>query len=330
MLVACGGSSSSGDDGGGDDGGDDGGGIAATCDAPAPFGEGLTPARELHVAPGSPTGGDGSPGSPFRTLEEAADAATPGTLIRLGAGDHESDQFIADLRGTETMPIWIDGGGGARFVGGPQAIQLQRPAYVILRGIEVSGATANGINIDDGGDFDNATAAHHIVLQDLYVHDVGTGGNNDCLKLSGLNDVFVYDSRIERCGAGGSGIDFVGGHRAIVARNTFDGVMATAVQAKGGSVDIDIRQNRIRAGGARAINLGGSTDLNLFRPSLSTSAPNAEARRIRVFANAITNLAADATPFAFVGCVDCIAAYNLAGPTARSMTGPSVSMSARI
>jgi hypothetical protein len=97
----------------------------------------------------------------------------------------------------------------------------------------------------------------------------------------------------------------------VVARNVFSGRMENAVQAKGGSTDVDVRQNRIRIEGSRAVNLGGSTDLTLFRPSLSMSAPNAEARRIHAFDNVITGLGASATPFAFVGCIDCLAAHNL-------------------
>jgi hypothetical protein len=295
----------------------------ATCDAPPIFDEGIQPARVLHVDAAAAPGGDGSQRAPLRTLEEAAGAATPGTAIRLAPGSHATGQFISDLRGTASAPIWIGGDstqGLPVFDGGSQAMQLQRAAYVVVHDIEIRNATANGINIDDGGDFANDTAAHHIALVRVFVHDIGTGGNNDCIKVSGINDLFVYDSRIEQCSAGGSGIDHVGCHRSIVARNTFDGAMGNAVQAKGGSTDVDIRQNRIRISGSRGINLGGSTDLNLFRPPLSDTAPNAEARRIRAYANVITGLTAESTPFAFVNCVDCLAANNLARGTPRYAT----------
>jgi hypothetical protein len=318
VVAGCGGSSSTPNDGGGDD--DPDGGIPASCDAPPLFDDGLQPSGTLHVDPAAAPGGDGSPGAPFRTVEEAAGVATPGTAIVLAPGSHTTGQFIADLRGTAAAPIWI-GGDPAQtlpvFDGGGQAMQLSRARYVIVHDLEIRNATANGINVDDGGDFADDTASHHVALVRLFVHDIGTGGNNDCIKVSGINDLFVYDSRIERCGTGGSGIDHVGCHRSIVARNTFDGAMENAVQAKGGSTDVDIRQNRIRISGSRAINLGGSTDLDLFRPPLSTSTPNAEARRIRAYANVITGLGAQATPFAFVGCVDCLAAHNLARGTPR-------------
>ena len=118
----------------------------------------------------------------------------------------------------------------------------------MIHDLEISGPTANGLNIDDGGQFSDPTAAHHVVVRNLYVHDVGTGGNQDCVKVSGINTLAIYDSVIERCGTGGSGIDHVGCHRSIVARNVFDGRMENAVQAKGGSTDIDIRQNRSQSG----------------------------------------------------------------------------------
>jgi hypothetical protein len=150
-----------------------------------------------------------------------------------------------------------------------------------------------------------------VAIVNVYVHDVGGTGNQDCIKLSGVRDLFVYDSRFERCGGAdsGSGIDHVGCHRSVIARNVFDAMSGNAVQAKGGSTDIDVRQNRMRDAGVRAVNLGGSTGFEFFRPPLSTSTPNAEARRVRVFNNVITGTST--SPFAIVGCVDCLVAHNL-------------------
>jgi hypothetical protein len=53
--------------------------------------------------------------------------------------------------------------------------------------------------------------------------------------------------------------------------------------------------------------MGGSTGFEFFRPPLSMTAPNAEARNIRVIANVIVGGTA---AVAFVGCVDCLAANN--------------------
>jgi hypothetical protein len=122
-------------------------------------------------------------------------------------------------------------------------------------------------------------------------------------------DFAVADSRFASCGGGasGSGIDHVGCHRGLIARNRFEDLSGNAVQTKGGSADIEIRWNRIRAGGHRALNLGGSTGFQYFRPPLSTAAPNAEARRIRAFANVIEGSPA---PVAYVGCVGCEVVNN--------------------
>lgn len=317
-LGACG------DDGGGGGGGNNDGGnqdgaagdaAGATCGPPDHFAVGKTPARTLHVAVNATAGGDGSSGAPFQNIEQAAAVATPGTAIRLGPGTHVSDQFVSMLRGTATAPIWIGGEPGQPkpiLSGGGEALHLSRANYVVVHDLEVTGATANGFNFDDGADYDDTTAAQYIAVERVFIHDIGTGGNNDCLKLSGINHLWVYDSHFENCGEGGSGIDHVGCHDSIIANNVFDGAMSTAVQAKGGSRNIEIRANRIHIDGARAINLGGSTGFEFFRPSLSTSAPNAEARDIRAVANYIYSENTSSTPFAFVGCVDCLAAHNVA------------------
>ena len=79
------------------------------------------------------------------------------------------------------------------------------------------------------------------------------------------------------------------------------------MQNKGGSQDIEIRANYMLDAGYRAVNIGGSTGYAYFRPPLSTSQPNFEARDIRVIANVIEG---GETPFAFVGAVDSLAANN--------------------
>ncbi|MCA9625558.1 MAG: hypothetical protein KC731_41335, partial [Myxococcales bacterium] len=76
---------------------------------------------------------------------------------------------------------------------------------------------------------------------------------------------------------------------------------------KGGSRDIEIHGNLFVAAGERAVNMGGSTGFEYFRPPLDMGAPNAEARDIRVIANIIRGATAS---LGFVGCVDCLAANN--------------------
>jgi hypothetical protein len=242
--------------------------------------------------------------------------AEPGTAVVVHEGTYPGDEYIADVSGTVDAPIWIGGADGEEtpvIDGGSQALHLSRVRYVILHDLEIQGPTANGINCDDGGDYADPDATRHVVFRDLYVHDVGTGGNQDCLKLSGIDDYFVLDSHFERCGGGASGsaIDHVGCHAGVLVGNLIVGDTGdpggSGVQCKGGSFDIEIRGNRFVDAGERGVNMGGSTDFEFFRPPLSTTEPNFEASDIRVIANVFEG---GTTPFGFVGCVGCLAANN--------------------
>jgi hypothetical protein len=132
------------------------------------------------------------------------------------------------------------------------------------------------------------------------------GGNQDCLKLSGVDQFAVLDSEFEGC-SGGSAIDHVGCHHGIIARNVFRDLGGNGVQCKGGSDDIEITRNLFYSAGERAVNLGGSTGFEFFRPGLSPSGLNFEARNIRATANLFHG---GVSPIAFVGCVDCLVANN--------------------
>jgi hypothetical protein len=286
-------------------------GQAASCDPRHTFADGRQPSREVFVSPaGNNSTGDGSPAKPFQTINRAVQGVRPGDAIRLRPGTYAPGTFIANLAGTSNAPIWLGGvPGQARPVisGGNTAIQLSRVRFVIVENLEVAGATANGINCDDGGDYANSNATRHVLFRNLFIHDIGTGGNQDGLKLSGLYDYAVLDCEFARLSAGGSGIDQVGCHRGLIARCTFTNAGSNAIQCKGGSADLEIRGNRISNGGLRAINIGGSTGFAFFRPPLSTATPNAESRNIRVIANLFQG--AD-TPVAFVGTVNSLVANN--------------------
>lgn len=282
------------------------------CADPPLWDDGLTPTGTVHVASdGADSPTCGAEASPCATLAGALAVTTPGTSIELHAGSYAADQFL-EIQGLEGAPIWIGGAEGEprpTISGGGEALHLSRPRFVILHDLEISGATGNGINIDDGGEYANPEAAQFVGLRRVSIHDIGQGGNEDCLKLSGLRDFFVVDSEFARCGGGGSGsgVDHVGCHRGAIARNTFSEISGNAVQCKGGSADLEIRHNVMLEAGERAVNMGGSTGFEFFRPPLTMPGPNAEATNIRVIANLIVGGQA---ALAFVGCVDCLAANN--------------------
>ncbi len=286
------------------------------CDEVPMFDQGKNPSAMIYVAPdGDDNSGDGSYDSPYATLGKAVQDAVPGTSIVLKPGEYSGDIYIENLRGTADDPIWIGGEGIGGTVkidasGSSEAIHMSRVAYLVLHDMDVGGSDDNGINCDDGGDTDDPQATHHIVFRNLYIHDVGGDGNQDCLKLSGLNDFVVYGSEITRCGGDGSGsaIDCVGCHRGIIAQSYLHNLSGNAVQAKGGSEGLEIWANLIENPGERGINMGGNTGAPYFRPPLSDTEENFEARDIHVIANVITG---GVTPFAFVGCVECMAVNNI-------------------
>lgn len=283
---------------------------AASCDPIVTFAEGKVPAREIFVSPdGDDAGGDGTAARPFRSIGRARQEVGPGDAIRLLPGEHAPGTYLENLAGTAEAPIWLGGASDQPrpvIRGGGQALHLSRARYVVVERLEVAGATQNGINCDDGGDYADPEAARHIVFRDLVFRDIGTGGNQDALKLSGVNDHFVLDCEFARVSAG-SAIDQVGCHDGVIARCAFSDMGSNAVQCKGGSENIEIRWNRFVNAGARAINIGGSTGFQYFRPPLSTTQPNAESRNIRVIANVFEG--SDA-PVAFVGTVGSLAANN--------------------
>jgi hypothetical protein len=273
---------------------------------------GKTPTAEVHVATtGADTPNCGAEQTPCASIQHATTFASPGTAVIVHAGTYAGDGWIGGLTGSEDAPIWIGGAEGEQrpvIDGGGQAFQLSEARYVIIHELEIANASQNGINADDGGNYADPEAARFIVFRDLYIHDVGTGGNQDCLKLSGLNDYWVLDSEFARCSS--SAIDHVGCHRGLIYGNHFHDLQdgSNAVQCKGGAEDIEIRANRFEDAGQRAINMGGSTGFEFFRPPLSPDQPNTEARDIRVIANTFRG---GVTPLAFVGCVDCLAANNV-------------------
>jgi hypothetical protein len=281
---------------------------APSCRGPAPFDEAITYARTLYVATtGDDASGDGSDARPFATLRAAAMRAMPGTRIQLRAGTYRGSTFLSNLRGTATQPIAIVGEGAvildAMRMG--EALHISDPTYLVLENFTIRNSTANGLNIDDGGSADSP--AHHVVMRRLRFDAVGSGGNNDCIKLSGLDDFHVLETDITSCNAGDA-IDMVGCHDGFIARNRFhDTVGSGGVQAKGGSARVTIHGNVFENVNGRAINAGGSTGLEFFRP---IDAPY-EAAQLRVTSNVFIRPGANSgAAIAYVGCDACVFANN--------------------
>lgn len=287
--------------------------IIARADEPHTFARDRSPDRIVQVSPrGNDATADGTEERPYATLAAAARKALPGTAIRLAPGKYRGGTTLTDLAGTPDAPIWIGSDPGeARAVirGGGSGLHLVRPRFVVVHDLEITGASGNGLNVDDGGDYNNAQAAHHVAFERLLIHDIGRDGNQDGLKLSGIRHFQALDCVIERCGGdgSGSGIDMVGCHAGLIARCTLRDISGTGVQSKGGSSDIDIRWCRFRSAGLRALNIGGSTGLEYFRPPLDADSVNWEARNVRAQRNVIEG---SQCAVAFVGATGCSASGN--------------------
>ncbi len=221
-----------------------------------------------------------------------------GDTVIIHAGSYTGTFFITNLIGTAGAPIVIRAASGENvlFTGGTESFHFSDIAYVELHGIIAQSQTGNGLNIDDAGTF--TTPSHHVLIKDCTFRSINAVGNNDLLKLSGVDDFTVQNCVFQNGAGGGSGIDMVGCHRGLFENIQFTNLGSNSIQIKGGSKEITIRRCRFTNGGARALNIGGSTGLEFFRPQNATY----EASTVIVYANIFEGAE---TPFAFVGAVDC-------------------------
>lgn len=259
--------------------------------------------RYLHVDASALPGGDGSVGAPLPTIQAALARSGPGTRIVIAPGTYGTAGSATNLQGTAEHPIVIIGDGKVVIdaQGSSSGLHLVDPAYVVIEGIAVRNAVPHGISIDDGSTYDSP--AHDIVLRNVTFSNIGNGGNNDCLKLSGVDDFRVENSHFSGCDRG-EAIDMVGCHRGVITGSTFSDMPGVAVQAKGGSADVLIRGNRFSRIGQRAVNAGGMTGTPWFRPL----AAKFEAEDIRILSNVIEDIGS--APVVFSGCNDCVFANN--------------------
>jgi hypothetical protein len=249
---------------------------------------------------------------PVRTdaeLRVALQAARPGDRIEIAPGDYTGGLHLPRLRGESGRPIVLtaaDPQRPPRFRGGASGLHFVDPAFLEISHLQVTGATGNGISLDDGGTY--SPAPRGIVLRSLRVSAIGPRGNSDALKLSGIDGFRIEDCTLEHWGSGsGSGIDLVGCHDGLIThctlRHTADlrTTGGSGIQAKGGSRGIIIRKNRFEHAGQRAVNLGGSTGADFFRPPLAVwpaDVPRAEAADLTVEGNTFLGSLA---PVCFVG-----------------------------
>ncbi|MFM8291992.1 MAG: right-handed parallel beta-helix repeat-containing protein [Planctomycetia bacterium] len=238
-------------------------------------------------------------------LKVAAHSAAAGTVIRLEPGDYRPGVFISGRNGAADAPITIEAADPKHppvFTGGNEALHVTSCSHVVLRNLVIRGQKDNGLNVDDGS---TPGSAHHVVIENVRVEDVGPQGNHDAIKLSGLDDFAVRNCTFH--GWGGQGVDMVGCHRGLIEGCSFTGKQGftqnTGLTAKGGSRDVTVRGCRFDRASARAVNAGGSTGDPFFRPLDAAY----EAAAITV--EGCTFIGGE-TPIAFVGVDGPVFRYN--------------------
>lgn len=247
-------------------------------------------------------------------LRAAVASAKPGTRLVLAGGNYGAGFQFRNLRGEEKQPIIIaavDPQNPPIFRDGNTGLHLSNPAYVELHNLAFAKLAHNGLNIDHGNSTNNVST-RGVVLRGLRITDVGSDGNHDGLKLSGVWDFRVEGCVIERWGTkGGSAIDMVGCHRGVIENCTIrhhpEPQNCTGVQGKGGTSDLVVRRNRFENAGGRSVNIGGSTGLQFFRPPLVEGGEHSEARNIRVEGNTFIG---SSSPIAFVGVDGAVVRFN--------------------
>ncbi len=277
--------------------------VSSGSDFPRPFDVGATYSRSLYVDASARPDGNGGKDAAFQTIAAALGKAQPGTRVIVAAGRYGAIGTVVNLQGTAQAPIALVGDGEVIIEanGSSVALHLVDPRYVVIEGITIRDAVPHGMNIDDGGSY--ASPASHVVLRNLSFSRIGNGGNNDCLKMSGVDHFYVESSRFTGCNQG-EAIDMVGCHDGVITGNTFADMPGSAVQTKGGSADVLVHGNRFTGIAQRAINAGGSTGKPYFRPIDAGH----EAERIQIVANLIE--ASGSTPVTFSGCDACVFANN--------------------
>lgn len=234
-------------------------------------------------------------GQRYSNIAAAAKQAVAGDTLLVHNGTYHGDQSLGVLQGVHNKWIYLiaEKNSEVFFEGGGTALSGVDIAYLHIEGFVFSRQTINGVNISDGESY--SSPAHHIVFKNCIFRDMAATGNNDLLKLSGVDDLIIENCLFLNGSSGGSGIDMVGCHNSSINKCRFENMGSNAVQMKGGSSNIRVEACVFKNAGSRAINLGGSTGQSFFRPLNATW----EAADLKVYSNVFIG---SEVPVAFVGC----------------------------
>lgn len=240
-------------------------------------------------------------------LRSSIENATPGTTITLASGYYNRGFSLANLHGEPNKPIIITGSDPDNppvFEGHGEGLKISSCSYVKFKDIIFNGFTTNGVNVDDSGKIDQPS--HHLIFENISILNIGSKGNHDALKMSGVDHFIVRNCRFE--GWGGSGTDLVGCHNGVIEDSRYlgkDGYRTgNGIQIKGGSHSILVQNNYFEDSGSRMVQIGGLTGKQYFRPS----GTHYEAKDVRVSGNVFVGGEAQ---IAFVTALNSTVDHNL-------------------
>jgi hypothetical protein len=215
--------------------------ISAAAASVVPY-ENANPTAMKWVSPTGSLTGTGSASSPYKTIQAAVNASSPGTAVMVKAGTYAENVKITKS-GTATAPIWIasaDGEGAATIKAanpGVSAVYGHGIDNVVVKGFKVTGAT-EGFNITQGGT--NLTnMATNIVIEDNIVY----GHKYDGIKTGQTVNAAIVGNTVHNI-AGQEGIDNVYMRNGIIADNdVYDVRGLSGIVAKAGSQNVRITDN---------------------------------------------------------------------------------------
>lgn len=203
----------------------------------------------------------------------------PGTAIQIYPGEYASTfkSFKEGLHGTVDHPIWI---GGADPDNRPvltaqaaEVLKFSKFSYLVLHDMVLKRPGNHGINVDDGGELGSS---NHLVIRNSLIKEVPGGRTNNLIKISGVNDFYIFDNELSDAGTylspeGGNttAVDAVGCHVGVIENNHISNIAGQALKIKGGSTYVKIRRNFLYNAGEIAICLGYPSDFALYRPPVA-------------------------------------------------------------
>ncbi|MGD7704619.1 choice-of-anchor L domain-containing protein [Microlunatus sp. Y2014] len=288
----------------------------APVENPAITGPPIAVAAGTYYA--SPTGDDDNPGTeqlPWRSVTKASQVAGPGTTVIFEDGTYDETQtttFVNSGTASERIVLRSRNPHGAKIVYHDlpaSKLSIIDRTHITIQGFEITenvpGPTTADILVEV------RTGAHHVHILDNYLH----GAHEEGVKGYLVEGMVVRGNLIEDMGH--EGIDFVNVWNSVIENNVIRDVGRVGLLAKGGSVDITIRNNVVTALNRTmmtgAIYLGGSTD------GISTKDPTLngfEAWNMVAYNNIVHGTVIDGVPtipyaFSFTGAKDSAIFHNV-------------------